>query len=88
MKPFKVRLPQPLAAEIEAESRTRKISKAAVIRERLEACSFAHRGEASFNAIADLIGSVDGLPSDLSSRKKVYLRRACAVANSRRRVRP
>jgi hypothetical protein len=29
------------------------------------------------HAIADLIGSVDGLPADLSARKKHYLRVMC-----------
>jgi hypothetical protein len=32
------------------------------------------RRTASLDAIADLIGSVDGLPADLTARKKAYLR--------------
>ena len=36
MKTLTVRLPEPLAAAIEAESRGRKISKSDVVRERLE----------------------------------------------------
>ena len=74
MKTITVRLPEPLLAEIEAESRTRSISLSDVIRERLRlAGEAARRPAATLEAIADLIGSVDGLPADLSARKKSYL---------------
>ena len=73
MKTLTVRLPEPLIAEIEAESRGRKISKSDVVRERLERPARQRRRTASLNAIADLIGSVDGLPADLTTRKKEYL---------------
>ena len=74
MKTLTVRLPEPLVADIEAESRGRKISKSDVVRERLEIGPRKRRRKASLNAIADLIGSVDNLPSDLTARKKQYLR--------------
>lgn len=75
MKNLTLRLPESLVAEIEAESRERKISKSAVVRERLELAPRKRRHRAaSLNAIADLIGSVHGLPANLSSRKKDYLR--------------
>jgi Arc/MetJ-type ribon-helix-helix transcriptional regulator len=75
MKTITVRLPQSLAAAIEAESRRRKISKSDVVRERLErAAPAAGEANSPAYAIADLIGSVDGLPADLSARKKHYLR--------------
>jgi len=74
MKTLTVRLPEPLVADIEAESRGRKISKSDVVRERLEIGPRKRRRTASLNAIADLIGSVDNLPSDLTARKKRYLR--------------
>jgi hypothetical protein len=70
MKRFSVRLPEGLAAEIEAEARRRGLSNADVIRERLTGGA----RPSSLVAIADLIGSVDGLPSDLSARAKRYLR--------------
>ena len=73
MKTLTVRLPEPLVADIEAESRGRKISKSDVVRERLERAPRKRRHTASFNAIADLIGSVDNLPTDLTARKKQYL---------------
>ena len=75
MKTLTVRLPEPLVADIEAESRDRNISKSDVVRERLQvAGKSARRQPAAIDAIADLIGSVDGLPPDLSARKKQYLR--------------
>jgi hypothetical protein len=45
------------------------------VRERLERApaGAAEPNPASYD-IADLIGSVDGLPADLSARKKHYLR--------------
>jgi Arc/MetJ-type ribon-helix-helix transcriptional regulator len=72
MKTLTVRLPEPLVADIEAEARGRKISKSDVVRERLERPP-RQRRTASLNAISDLIGSVDGLPADLTTRKKEYL---------------
>jgi Arc/MetJ-type ribon-helix-helix transcriptional regulator len=75
MKTLTIRLPDPLAAEIEAESRNRKISKSDVVRERLRLLRGpTQRARAPFHEIADLIGSVDGLPADLSARKKRYLK--------------
>ena len=74
MKTLTVRLPEPLAAEIEAEARGRRISKSDVVRERLEQAPGGPRAPAAPRGLADLIGSVVGLPPDLSSRKKRYLR--------------
>jgi hypothetical protein len=75
MKTLTVRLPELLVAEIEAESRERQISKSDVVRERLQhAIGPAQRPAVPLAAIADLIGSGDGLPTDLSTRKKHYLK--------------
>jgi Arc/MetJ-type ribon-helix-helix transcriptional regulator len=73
MKTLTVRLPESLVAQIEAESRRRKLSKSDVIRERL-AGTEKSRQSASLDAIADLVGSIDGLPPDLSARTKKYLK--------------
>ena len=74
MKTLTVRLPEPLVSEIEAESRARKITKSDVVRERLRpARSSARRRSDPLHDIADLIGSVDGLPVDLSARRRHYL---------------
>jgi hypothetical protein len=70
-----VKLSDRLAAEIEAESRRRKVSKSAIVRERLESRTRAGRGGSRLDAISDLIGSVvDDLPADLSARTEHYLR--------------
>jgi Arc/MetJ-type ribon-helix-helix transcriptional regulator len=74
MKTLTVRLPEALVAQIEAESRRRRLSKSDVVRERLALATSPRRQTASLDAIADLIGSIDGLPSDLSAQKKKYLK--------------
>ena len=74
MKTLTVRLPDALAAQIEAELRARKMSKSDVIRERLSSAASRRRRAATRDAIADLIGSVDELPADLSGRTKDHLR--------------
>jgi len=73
MKTVTVRLPDRLAAEIAEESRHRHISKSDVIRERLQRAP-AETPQDPLAGIRDLIGSVDGGPPDLSSRKKHYLK--------------
>lgn len=75
MKTLTVRLPEQLVAEIEAESRGRGLSKSDVVRERLHSApAAAGRSAAPLDAIQDLIGSVDGLPADLSAQKNRRLR--------------
>jgi Arc/MetJ-type ribon-helix-helix transcriptional regulator len=74
MKTLTVRLPEPLVAQIEAESRARRLSKSDVVRERLSAPGRGQRRSSALDAIGDLIGSVDGLPADLSANKKQYLK--------------
>ena len=69
-----VRLPVALADEIETESRKRGVSKSDVVRERLERVREAKELPPELADIADIIGAADGLPSDLSARKKDYLR--------------
>lgn len=86
MKTVTVRLPDSLAAEIEAESLDRRVSKSDVVRERLQLASSPSSTDAAspWRAIADLVGSVDGLPADLSARKKHYLK---ATGYGRKRAR-
>ena len=76
MKTLTIRLPDSLVTEIEHESRTRRVSKSDVVRERLHHPQCAASADGSMRElIGDLIGSVrnDGLPVDLSSNKKKYL---------------
>ena len=76
MKTLTVRLSETLVADIEAESRIRKISKSDVVRARLaeRRPSSVAAGATALDQIRDLIGTVVGLPRDLSARKKHYLR--------------
>jgi Arc/MetJ-type ribon-helix-helix transcriptional regulator len=75
MKTLTVRLPEALVAQIEAESRRRKLSKSDVVRERLTGAQGSPREQpALLDAITDIVGSVDGLPRDLSARTKKYLK--------------
>jgi Arc/MetJ-type ribon-helix-helix transcriptional regulator len=75
VKTLTVRLPEPLVADIEAESRGRRCSKSDIVRERLQrGARPTRRRSTPLDAIADLIGSVDGLPADVSARKKRYLK--------------
>jgi Arc/MetJ-type ribon-helix-helix transcriptional regulator len=81
MKTLTVRLPDELAAQIEAESRERKLSKSDVIRERLT--GERRRPTDPLDSISDIIGSVHGLPADLSARKKKYLKAGYGRKHSR-----
>jgi Arc/MetJ-type ribon-helix-helix transcriptional regulator len=75
MKALTVLLPEALLAQIEAESRRRKLSKSDVVRERLTGAQPTYqRQPALLDAIADLIGSVDRLPRDLSGRTRKHLK--------------
>jgi hypothetical protein len=75
MKTLTIRLPDSLIMEIERESQARNVSKSDVVRERLgQPKTHGTSGRGSMrDLIGDLIGSVKGLPSDLSANKKKYL---------------
>jgi len=81
MKAIVVRVPDDVAAQIEAEARARKMSKSDIVRDRLTITQ--PPVPSSLDDIADLIGSVDGLPADLSSNHKRYLRAGCGRKRSR-----
>jgi len=70
MKTLTVRLSDVLASEIDAESRARRVSRSDVVRERLEGrpATSAKTHLTTLDLIGDLVGSVDGLPPDLSER--------------------
>jgi hypothetical protein len=83
MKTLTIRLPNTLVAEIEAEARARQVTKSDVVRERLSAPPTAHQCPSSLQAIMHLIGSVKGLPADLSADKKKYLKFGYGLKRSR-----
>ena len=75
MKTMTFRLPDNLVAQIEEESRRRKMSMSDVVRERLAMPATAQRDRPpTLRAIEHLFGSVKGLPADLSANKKKYLK--------------
>jgi Arc/MetJ-type ribon-helix-helix transcriptional regulator len=74
MKTLTIRLPDFLVTEIEHESRARSVSKSDVVRERLRQSPRAAGKRGTMRELlGDLIGSVEGLPTDLASNKKKYL---------------
>ncbi len=83
MKTLTVRLPDALVVESEQESRSRRVSKSDVVRERLLGSPSREAGMRGL--IQDLIGSVKGLPSDLSTNKKKYLAEAIRGQKRHRR---
>ena len=84
MKTLTVRVSDRMAAELAAESRARKVSKSDIVRERLSSGRLLDQSPPKgYQDIADLIGSVDGLPADLSSNMKKYLRAGYGRKRSR-----
>src|SRR5262245_46776183 len=74
VKTFTVRLPDALAAETQAESRTRRRSKSEVVREGLTRVPNRPSRRMTLELINDPAGSVDDLPAELSGRKKAHLK--------------
>ena len=75
VKTLTIRLPAPLVAEIEAESHGRQCTKSDIVRERLQRAAPPRRNKSTLlDSIADLIGSVDGLPANLSGQRNRYLK--------------
>ncbi len=74
VKTLTIRLPEALVAELESESRERGCSKSDVVRERLRVAARQRAEGALLDSIADLLGVVEGLPADLSARRKAYLK--------------
>jgi Arc/MetJ-type ribon-helix-helix transcriptional regulator len=70
VKTVAVRLPEELVAQIEAESRDRRMSKSDVIRERLSSTLSPRRRGRLLDVIQEVTGLLDGLPADLSARKE------------------
>jgi len=75
MQTLVLRIPDDLARELDAEAKTSHLTKSEVARRRLIAAgSQCHDATSGFELIADLIGSVEGGPADMSARKKEYLK--------------
>ncbi len=76
MKMLTVRLPDSLISQIENESRSRRVSKSDIVRERLTHYPRGAKSRSTFDAVADLIGSIDDSSKHVSANKKRYLRDA------------
>jgi len=75
MQTLVIRIPDDLARELEAEAKKANLTKSEVARRRLMTGFLQDRETASgFDLIADLVGTVEGGPVDMSSRKKDYLK--------------
>jgi hypothetical protein len=75
MQTLVLRIPDDLASELEAESKRTHLTKSEVARRRLITAGSQSQGTSSgFDLIADLIGTVEGGPTDMSNRKKGYLK--------------
>ena len=75
MQTLVLRIPDDLARELDAEARKTHLTKSEVARRRLIAAgSQSQAAAAGFDLIADLVGTVEGGPADMSARKKDYLK--------------
>lgn len=75
MQTLILRIPEELAAELEGEARRLNSTKSAVARARLVAAGkSADSPHAGFALISDLVGAEKGGPTDMSARKKHYLK--------------
>ncbi len=75
MQTLVLRIPDDLARELEAEARGCDLTKSEIARRRLIAAGAQNtRTTSGFDLIADLIGTVEGGPTDMSARKKHYLK--------------
>lgn len=69
MRPLTVKVPRSLERRLDELARRRAVPRSVIVREALEA--YVARAQTSpLDLIADLVGSVDGLPSDLSTNPK------------------
>ncbi len=75
MQTLVLRIPDDLARELDAEAKKSHLTKSEVARRRLIAAGSQSPIVASgFDLIADLVGTVEGGPADMSARKKDYLK--------------
>jgi hypothetical protein len=85
MRTLTVRLPDALVTEIERESIARRVSKSDIVRGRLAGTDRPRNGGGMLESIADIVGSVEGLPPKLSAGKKRYLAEIIRAQKTNRR---
>jgi hypothetical protein len=69
MRPLTIKMPKPLEERLDQLARRRGVSRSALVREALEAY-VARPGASALDLAGDLVGSLDGLPADLSTNPK------------------
>ena len=75
MQTLVIRIPEELAADLEAEARRLNSTKSQVARARLTAArARSSKSRAGFDLIRDLVGAEKGGSADMSARKKQYLK--------------
>ena len=74
MQTLVIRIPDELAKALEDEAARLHLTKSEVARRRLSLPQPGGQTVSGFDLIADLVGSVSGGPSDMSSNKKAYLK--------------
>lgn len=74
METIVIRIPGELARDLEAEAERLQITKSEVARRRLAAPLDWIGGSPGFHLIADLVGTVEGGPTDMSRNRKQYLK--------------
>ncbi len=77
MQTLVLRIPDDLARELDAEAKKAHLTKSAVARRRLITAGSQIHDAASasgFDLIADLVGTVEGGPADMSALKMEYLK--------------
>lgn len=75
MQTLVLRIPDSLAKELEEEARAAHLTKSEVARRRLNSAgSQSGTDLVGFDLIADLVGTVENGPRDMSSKTKEYLR--------------
>ncbi|HUF60629.1 MAG TPA: hypothetical protein VMN36_01015 [Verrucomicrobiales bacterium] len=73
METLVVRIPASLAASLDEEAARLNLTKSEVARRRL-AAPLSVQPPSGFDLVADLVGKIESGPSDMSTRKKDYLR--------------
>jgi len=74
MQTLVLRISDDLAKDLEAEAKRLNVTKSEVARRRLSGTAPESDLASGFDLIADLVGTVEGGPADMSARKKHHLK--------------
>lgn len=74
METIVIRVPEELARDLESEAERLQLTKSEVARRRLSAQLPPPDEGSGFDLIADLVGTVEGGPADMSSARKKHLK--------------